>query len=363
MTKRVLVIGGYGTFGKFIAETLSNDPDITVIVAGRSRDKAAATAADLNCEWAVVDINHGFDERLAEICPDIVIHTSGPYQDQDYVVAETCIRHGCHYIDLADARGFVENIDRLDADAKNANVLVVSGASSVPCLTAAVIDRYQSDFGTLLSVDYGIATAQKTGRGLATTKSVLSYAGKPFKTLIDGVRSTIYGWQSLHLRRFPHLGWRFLGNCDVPDLEIFPKRYPTLQTIRFYAGLELPFVHLCLWAMTWLVRGGIVASIVPMAPIMLKISALFDVIGGDRSGFYMHMGGIGVDGNKKSVTFNLTARDGFGPFIPCMPAILLAKGLANQTIAVHGATPCIGLIDLDSYLAALRPYPIDWDCK
>jgi saccharopine dehydrogenase-like NADP-dependent oxidoreductase len=358
MTAMVLVIGGYGTFGTFIATALSQDPNIEVIIAGRSPEKAEKLATELGCTFTAIDIHQGFDDSLEKIRPDIVIHTSGPYQGQDYAVAKSCIRQGCHYIDLADARAFVAGIGELNAAARAANVLVVSGASSVPCLTAAVIDHYRSEFQKLLSVDYGIATAQKTGRGLATTQSVLSYAGKPFRTLINGVISTVYGWQSLHLHKFPGLGWRFLGNCDVPDLELFPKRYPDLKTIRFYAGLGLPFIHLCLWTLTWPVRLGFISSLVPLAPFMLRIAGLFDRIGGDKSAFYMRMRGTGADSREKSLTFNLTAHKEFGPFIPCMPAILITRQLAAGTLETRGATPCVDLIDLETYLNALDLYPV-----
>jgi hypothetical protein len=37
-----------------------------------------------------------------------------------------------------------------------------------------------------------------------------------------------------------------------------------------------------------------------------------------------------------------------------MPAILLARQLARGLLEMHGATPCLGLIDLDTYLKALE---------
>src|SRR3546814_2872492 len=70
---------------------------------------------------------------------------------------------------------------------KAKDVLVVSGASSVPCLTAAVIDAYLPAFARLDAVDYGISAAQHTNRGLATTSAVLSYVGKSMTMLRDGV--------------------------------------------------------------------------------------------------------------------------------------------------------------------------------
>jgi saccharopine dehydrogenase-like NADP-dependent oxidoreductase len=358
--KRVLIIGGYGNFGSFISRSLAKHDNIKLVIAGRSLNKAEALAQEINAEAAVIDIHKSLGVRLQEIKPDIVIHTSGPFQSQGYDVAEACINCGAHYIDLADGREFVSGIDCLDLKAKQANTLVVSGASSVPCLTSALIDHYRDSFKTLESIDYGITTAQKTTRGVATTAAILSYTGKPFKTLIDGEEKDVYGWQGLRSRKYPGLGWRLLGNCNVPDLELFPKMYPELKTVRFYAGLELPFIHVTLWALSWLVRIGLVKSLEPSAPALLKLSFLFDWLGSANSGFHMNLTGKDLSDEDKTIRFELTARSGDGPFIPCMPAILLAKKLANNEIRDRGATPCVGIISKEEYLDALGDMDISW---
>ncbi|HUT42221.1 MAG TPA: saccharopine dehydrogenase NADP-binding domain-containing protein, partial [Gammaproteobacteria bacterium] len=247
MTTRVLVIGGYGNFGRFISRSLAREPMLQLIIAGRSLDKARVFAAELAAahrpEAVALDITANLSAALGKVRPDITIHTSGPFQAQGYEVAKACIEAGSHYIDLADGRDFVAGIGSLDWEARDKGVLVVSGASSVPCLTAALVDHYRNEFGRLESLDYGITTAQQTTRGLATTAAILSYTGKQFTTMIDGQMQTVYGWQGLHARHYPGLGRRWLGNCDIPDLALFPDRYPSLRTIRFYAGLELPLVH------------------------------------------------------------------------------------------------------------------------
>lgn len=358
--KRVLIIGGYGNFGSFIARRLAREPEIKVIVSGRSEAKARELAESLNAEWAVLDIGKELDAGLQKIRPDIVIHTSGPFQGQGYDVAEACIRQKCHYIDLADGREFVSNIGRLDKSARDAGVLVVSGASSVPCLTAAIIDRYKADFQRLDSVDYGIATAQRTNAGLATTAAILGYAGKPFTTKINGIIKTVYGWQSLTARRYPELGWRLLANCDIPDLALFPRRYPDLKTIRFRAGLEVPLVHMGLWALSWLARARLVKTLKPLAQPLYRIAPLFDIFGTDRSAFHMEMHGIGSDGKEKTFTFYILTGSGHGPNIPCIPSIVLAQRLAKGGTDFRGATACMDLIDLDAYLEALREYDIEY---
>ncbi len=364
MTARVLIIGGYGNFGSFIARYLARESNIQLIIAGRNQDKAKAYAETFNGknkpEAATLDINNNLEQSLAALKPDIVIHTSGPYQLQGYHVAKACIKQGCHYVDLADARAFVAGITQLDMEAKDKGVLICSGASSVPCLTAAIVDEYKGEFQTLETLEYGIATAQLTNRGLATTSAVLSYAGKPFKTLINGEMQDVYGWHDLKFRKFWSLNTRPLGNCDIPDLDIFPKRYPELKTIRFEAGLELKILHFGLWSLSWLVRLRLLPSLQGLAPFLLKISRIFDPFGKDDSGFYMKLSGSGEDGHPKDITFDLVARNGDGLYIPSMPAILMAKKLASGEISETGAQPCVGFITLNEYLSALGEFKIEW---
>lgn len=332
-----------------------------LVIAGRSLSKAQALASELNAEATFLDINKGFAQTLTEIKPDIVIHTSGPFQTQGYEVAEACIACGAHYIDLADGREFVAGIHALNEKAKRAGILVVSGASSVPCLTSALVEHFKDEFGELEALDYGITTAQKTTRGVATTAAILSYTGKPFKTLINGEMKDVYGWQSLHAHKYSKLGWRLLGNCNVPDLELFPVLYPSLKTVRFYAGLELPFVHVTLWALSWLVRIGVVSNLKPAAPLLLKLSFLFDWLGSANSGFHMVLMGKDKNGNDKVLNFEITAKSGDGPYIPCMPAILVAQKLATDQLSETGAQACIGLISKNEYLAALEGLDITWE--
>ena len=137
---------------------------------------------------------------LARYRVDTVVHTAGPFQGQDYTVARTCLRSGCHYIDLADARDFVAGIAALDAEAKG-NVLLASGASSVPGLSSAVVNRFLPEFAELHGIRHGISTGAKP-RDCHDAR-VLSYSGKPFLRLEEGQWRTAHGWQGLRRRRFP----------------------------------------------------------------------------------------------------------------------------------------------------------------
>jgi hypothetical protein len=68
----------------------------------------------------------------------------------------------------------------------------------------------------------------------------------------------------------------------------------------------------------------------------------------------MYLKGIGHDGTVKMSRLFIIARSGHGPYIPCMPAILLTRKLARGQLDRSGAMPCVDLIGLDEYLGALK---------
>jgi hypothetical protein len=164
----------------------------------------------------------------------------------------------------------------------------------------------------------------------------------------------VFGWQETHAVRYPELGLRLVGNCDVPDLDLFPRRYPDVRDIRFAAGHELKILHAGTWALGWLVRLGLIRSLDRYAEWLLKFAFRFDRFGSGRSGFHMFLAGVGRDGQPRRVRFFIIARSGHGPHIPCIPTILLARRLSRDEVAARGAMPCLDLIGLDDYLGALE---------
>lgn len=354
MTK-VLILGGYGNFGKRIAAGLIAR-GVPVIIAGRDATKARNCAEALGADFDVFDIATGLTEALTRLAPRVVIHTAGPYQGADYDVAKACIAAGVHYVDLADARDFVVGFSRLNPVAEAAGVVAISGASTVPCLSSAVIEHYRHQFKTLDSLDFGICPGQGAERGHATTAAILSYVGQPLKPFAGHARA--YGWQGLRRHRFPHLGQRFMGDCDIPDLDLLPTHYG-LKSIRFGAGLELGFIHLGLWALSWLVRWKVLPFALPkLTGPLLKMADLFDPLGSDDGGMFMRLSGTGQEGKPKTLDWHIIARDGDGPQIPSVPAILLAERLYKGDSLPPGARSSLGLIDLNDYIAALKPYAI-----
>jgi saccharopine dehydrogenase-like NADP-dependent oxidoreductase len=358
----VLVLGGYGFFGGRICAALAATPGIDLLIGGRNLAQAQLLAATLGLpgsqaiaiDATAVDLA----QRLAALAVDTLIHTAGPFQGQDYGVARAAIEAGANYIDLADGRDFVAGIGALDALARERGVFVTSGASSLPALSSAVVDRYLGRFKRLEVIRSGIGSGARAP-GLATMRGVFGYCGKPFTRLTNGRLQTTHGWLDLHRHRFPApVGTRLMGSCDVPDLTLFPLRYADLHTITFHAGFASAPGHLGIWCLSQLTRLGVLRSLMPLVSPLHALSQHLEHFMSDKGGMFVTMSGVGLDDKALSLTWHLLAAQNHGPHIPCGAAIMLARKLACGDALPHGAMPCMGLLTVEEYLGALSGYDV-----
>lgn len=358
----ILVLGGYGFFGTRICHALSTNKSIRLLIGGRDINQALHLAQQLEIDprqAIAIDADAPtLAQQLADLRVDTVIHTAGPFQDQDYRVARAAITAGANYMDLADGRAFVAGIEQLDDLARRGGVFVTSGASSLPALSSAVVDRYSVRFRELRSIRHGIASGARAP-GLATMRGVFGYCGKPFARLVAGRAELTYGWLDLKRHHFSApVGPRFLGSCDVPDLELFQTRYPDVRTVTFHAGFASAPGHLFLWAAAQLVRYGILRSLTSLVMPLHSISRWLEPFVSDKGAMFVAMDGIGVDGQALRLEWQLLAAQNHGPNIPCGAAIALANKLARGDKLPTGATPCMGILTVDEYLSALQGFDV-----
>jgi hypothetical protein len=343
MPLRVVLIGASGIFGSRIARRLANDPRFALTLAGRQQSPLAElrdALGDASVQIATLDIGAAdLAQALAALSPQLVIHAAGPFQGQDYRVAEACLECRSDYIDLADGR------------------LLVSGASSVPALSSAVVDALLPRFGELQSIEHAINPGNRTPRGDATVASILGYCGRPIRVWRDGRWQQAYGWMSSKRQDFP-FGRRRVGVCEIPDLELFPARYPGVHTVLFRAGLELPLLQTGTWCAAVLVRLGLIRHLAAHAPRLRRFSEWFLRFGTDIGGMAVELRGIGSDGMPLGLRWWLDAAEGDGPQVPVTPAVVLAQRLADGLVEARGALPCMGLLTLDQLTAGFDGYAL-----
>jgi hypothetical protein len=354
-----MVVGGYGNFGSIVCRHLAQMPEIELLMSGRDARKLQSKVAELQaqsgrpCEgWCGDALGAEFQAALRELNIQLVVHTGGPFQGQSYAVAESCIDAGVNYCDLADCRTFVNGIDVLDARAKEAGVALLSGCSSVPTLSSAIIDQQRQRFARIDSIEHGISSSAKMP-GLSTVEGVLAYAGKPIRQLKNGQVHEVLGWLDLTLRTMPQLGTRVLANVDVPDMDIFARRYGA-QTLRFKAGAGLKLGGVANALLAQALRFGLVRDHLRWAARLHRLGTWFERFGDGKSAMYIDVRGIGVDGQLLSMTAQLTALNDKGPEIPSCAAVGLATKMARGYVPQAGARPCVGEITVEEYLAAIN---------
>ena len=364
--QKVLVLGAYGFFGSRICAALAKNPRIQLILAGRNLSKATAAAYQLgltaNHARAMDASKADFALQLRKLGVNLVIHTAGPFQGQSYNVARAAIQTGCHYLDLADGRAFVTGITKLDAEARAAGVTIVSGASSLPALTSAVVDKYRGEFKRLDSIRIGI-TSGAVIPGVATLRSILGYCGKPFRTLENGAWVDVHGWLDTQQHEFSKsVGVRRIGRCDVPDLDLLPQRFAGVKTVSFHAGFASNTAHQVVERLAMLVQAKRLKSALPFARPLYTLGRWMQPVFSDRGAMFVKLEGLHDNGARYAHTWNIVARENHGPNIPCSASIALANKIAAGEKLPAGAMPCVGLLtvlDLMEPLKGLsiREYP------
>jgi hypothetical protein len=359
---RVLIVGGYGTFGGRLVELLRDEPRLTLLVGGRSlararafcRAKARPTGAQvLPAEF---DREGDAQAQLAKQAPDLVIDASGPFQSygsQPYRLAAACVTLGIDYLDLADGTDFVRGIAALNADATKRGVFLLSGASSFPVLTTAVARRLSADMARVDAIRGGIAPSPHARVGVNVIRAVAGYAGCDIELRRNGQRA--FGSGFLEQKRYTisppgevPLDGRLFSLVDVPDLRSLPEAFPGLREAWMGVAPVPEILHRLLIVAAWLRRLRLVPSLRFFAPLLHWAVSTFRW-GEHRGGMFITLDGARGDGRALTRSWHLIAEGDDGPYIPCMAAELLVRKLLAGTRPCAGARSAAGELDLDDY--------------
>jgi saccharopine dehydrogenase-like NADP-dependent oxidoreductase len=351
---RIVVIGGLGNFGARICKRLAQEPGLEVIATSRqphSRSESIKTAL-LDLE------SREFALELKSLAPDLVIHCAGPFQNQDYRVALASLACKANYIDIADGRAFVTGfISAVGKAAEAAGRFAITGASTLPALSSAVIDSLERLFVSLNSIDIVIAPGQHAPRGAATMAAVLGYAGQSFLWWSDGRWCTVHGWQQLEQVQFS-FGRRWAAACDVPDLELLPARYPGVRKVTFRAALEVTLQHYALWVIGACRRMGLALPAARWGTFLDGVGRGLNWLGSDTGGMRVKVAGIDCKSRRRCQMWELVAASNHGPEIPCMAAVILANRLHRGDTFVPGAQVCVGIIELSEFASEFARWAI-----
>lgn len=350
---KVLVLGGYGNFGARICRALASEANIELLVAGRNAERASALAQELGPRatgCALDQSRSDLAERFASLGVDLVIHTAGPFQAQNYTVAAAAADACAHYLDIADGRRFVCDFPRtMDAAFQRAGRTAITGASTVPALSSAVVDALCAGWQHIDRISICIAPAQTAPRGDATLAGVLSYCGEGVSVWMDGRWQVQRGWGGLYQEHFARMRPRKSALCDIPDLELFPGRYAVRDRVVFRAAVEVGLSQRILALLAAMRAARIIPPPSRWAHLLNRAGRLFDPFGSGLGGMVVRVAGCNDQGGTTSAAWHIAADNDHGPEIPCMAAILLARRLALGSPLPVGAFTAAGQLTLADF--------------
>jgi hypothetical protein len=357
----ILIVGGYGVFGGRIVQLLENEPHLSLIVAGRSAERATrycasrgATAAQLLP--AAFDRSADAGAQLAALRPDILVDASGPFQAYGgarYSLVEAAIAQCVNYLDLADSSDFVAGIRAFDERARRAGVFVLSGVSSFPVLTAAAVRRLSASLTWVDEIIGGIAPSPFAGVGENVIRAIASYAGQPVAIRRGGRNTRAYPFtEQMRLTVAPPgqvpLRRTLFSLVDVPDLRALAELWPEAGTIWMGAAPMPEALHRALIALAWLVRLRLLPSLSPLAPLMHWATNRLRW-GEPRGGMFVAVRGRDAAGASLTRSWHLLADGDDGPLIPSMAVEALVRNALDGRMPAAGARAAVRELELEDY--------------
>ena len=367
---KVLILGGYGHFGFNIASLLSHETDLSISLAGRNFGKArkacerllksGAQCAPLQCQPLRLDRSQKISPQLsADTHFEIVIDATGPFQEfgalTRHHVFDYALEIGADYIDLSDDTDFSRYIVMRSQEATAAQICAMTGLSTYPVFTRAVLEALRPLTAEAQSVSVGIAPSPKAYLGKNVLKAILAGAGR--KAVYErkaGETAMSYGlgkskWMAIApplIRPLPPL--LFL-QVDSPSAQFMPETY---RNIENYAGPQPLWMMRLLRVFTRLSQWKLLPPLRVFAGLFHKIHHALSM-GEHRSGFFLE-----AEGAQGKAQFFLIAEGDDGPLIPSIPAaIIIKKRLAGERLkagAYNGCESGISFADFDAYFKTLN---------
>ena len=362
-----MIIGGYGVFGGRIAELVSDISEIELIICGRSFVRAATFCDSYQGQAKVKPLQldrNDIEHTLKAERPDLVVDASGPFQsygDDCYNLIKVCIAAKINYLDFADAADFAFGISQFEDDARAAGIFVLSGVSSFPVLTAAVLREIAKSMD-ITSVVGGIALSPYAGIGLNVMRAVVGYAGEEIKLRRNGVETHAMGLtESMQFTiavpgRLPLKNIHF-SLVEVPDLQVIPLEHNTLKDIWMGAGPVPEILHQILNLLAKARAKFRLPSLVPMSSLFYKVLNLMK-FGEHRGGMFVKARGQ-ANGIEVEQSWHLLAEGDDGPYIPSMAIeAIIRKLLLGQRpeIGARAATKALSLEDYEQLFTGRTIY-------
>lgn len=136
-----MIYGANGYTGELIAREAQRR-GLTPVLAGRSADKIAALASELNLEQRVFGLDNADEVDRGLEGMKLVLHCAGPFSQTSAPMLEGCLRQRVHYLDITGEIAVFEHAHAQHERARAAGIVVCPGVGfdviPTDCVAAAL---------------------------------------------------------------------------------------------------------------------------------------------------------------------------------------------------------------------------------
>ncbi len=182
--KGILIVGGYGQVGFFIAQRLAPLFPDRVSIAGRNIDKAKAASARIGygVNGRAIDI---FSEQSTAALDGVALVVVCLDQNHTHFV-EQCLSRGIHYVDISAEYDFQSRIEKLDSLAKQNSATAMLSVGVAPGLTNMLAARVHERMEHVEQIDILIELGLGDQHGQAALEWMIDNLSAEFEIKQDG---------------------------------------------------------------------------------------------------------------------------------------------------------------------------------
>jgi saccharopine dehydrogenase-like NADP-dependent oxidoreductase len=218
---RTLLVGGYGSVGRTIAQELTTAADgpSRLEIAGRDGAKASAFAADLADDVSGVAFDIRETSSYAQVLKG-VDQTVVCLDQSGTAFVEACLERGIDYVDVAASDEFFRQVEEFDGIARATGATAMLSVGLAPGVTNLLAKRAVDQLSAVSAVRIGILLGLGEAFGPAASRWTLERIGREFQT---GEEHSVRGFSDPRPMKFPFYGRRTTYKFDFADQHVLRR--------------------------------------------------------------------------------------------------------------------------------------------
>ena len=349
----VVIYGGYGVFGRLVAEDLLQHTGARLIIVGRDRRKAETYASTLGgrATAAVSDIDDFGSVKAVVADAAGVICCAGPFQSLSLNVLRAAMDCRVPYADIADSRAYIRQVYGLEEDIHQANIPVLTGLSTVPGTASILVKLASEAISQIDAVHIALFMGNKNAKGEGAIRSLLGGLGNSIVIPKDGAVVSVRVWEGRQIVEFPSpIGRRPVYWFDAPDYDLLP-RYFKAKTVTFKCGFDLDLINHSL-AVLRICKRLTSYPVECLASALIALSKTIAFLGAGQGMLRVEvLGRIEGRSARWLGTIHANVR---GQRVAAVPAAVAGAAFWNGEIRTSGILPMYEWIEPREYLKHLE---------